>query len=563
MVIAGPGTGKTKTLTARLVQLLQTGRAQPDSVIALTFTNKAAAEMRDRVAAALGGDIQLPRINTFHALAQQFLARENQETLPIIDDATRAQIVRSLKRKHAVKQWTANELGLMISRAKNQLAPPHDPTIATLVNAYNAELAVRDVQDFDDVLLALYTALRTEKVAQNLRPSHLLVDEFQDTNELQYAIVKLLAPHGNVAVIGDPLQSIYGFRGASAAVFDQFARDHPAAKRVTLTINYRSAAPVVQLANAVFPNAPQLQAARPDVGTVRLVETLNEYGEADWIVRNIERQIGGSDMLRGSDHHAAAGNHTFRDFAVLYRTHSIAKTVRKSLENSGIPYQVAGEDSPYMQPEVVTILQALAFIAGTTERPEIEGFTRTQLQTLLAPLCVRMPSSLTTCVTQIVATLAMPVSETLRQFMNSFVRYDDWPITDYLNHIAELAEQAYYDPAAEAVTLLSIHAAKGLEFPVIYVIGVEEGLLPHYHNARPTPQHIAEEKRLFYVATTRARDELYLLHARSRRREPAQPTSFVRDLPPHILKRTTDDNLAAQQQASHRRAQKRAQGSLF
>ncbi len=559
LIIAGPGTGKTKTLTARIAYLLQEKRVPAQAILALTFTNKAAHEMRERVSAILGPDAKLPLICTFHALANHLLPNEKQ----LVDEATRLTIIRNIKKSQAT-DLSARDIGLAISRAKNTPSPPTDPALATLVQMYNLELDSQGLRDFDDLLLGLHDTLRRTSLAKESGYHYILVDEFQDTNALQYDILKLLDTTKNVFVIGDPLQSIYGFRGAHAAIFDQFKRDWPDTKEITLATNYRSVTSVVRMANALFPDAPELQAYRQDTGRTEAVEVLNEYGEADWIVHEIERQIGGSDMLQSSVHHASGAGQGFRNFAVLYRTHAIARTLQQALEKSGIPYQVAGEGSPYLTAGVQAIIQSLEYLAGRTDAPEAKGFTVTQLRVLLDSRKPKLTNiTLTNVVMVIIETLGLSYEkhESLRQFANSLLPYDKMPLNEYLDHLQSLAEQAYYDPSAEAVTLLTIHAAKGLEFSRVFLIGVEEGILPHARDGKIAD--LAEEKRLLYVAVTRARDELVMLHTRTRQKSQSTVSSFIADLPQDLLMRTIDPDLDNQQQKARRSALKRAQGKLF
>jgi DNA helicase-2/ATP-dependent DNA helicase PcrA len=569
-IVAGPGSGKTRTLTARIAYLIQQAHVPPEHIVALTFTNKAAHEMRERVSTLLGVEAKATLISTFHALARTLLGDKTS----LVDEPTRIKIIHGIIHTRHMKGRSVRDVGLGISRAKNQLEPVSDPVIAELVQAYDAELTTMGLQDFDDLLRNLHTALVQGTSPEKPQFRHILVDEFQDTNALQYAILQLLDTTGNVFVIGDPLQSIYGFRGASAGVFDQFERDWPETRRITLYVNYRSAPKVVGLANTLFPDAPQLSAHRPNLGKACLVEVLNEYGEADWIVSEIERQIGGSDMLRSDKYHAAGTGRTFSDFAVLYRTHAAAKTLQAALEASGIPYQIAGEGSPYFDPAVQIVLQSLGFLEGRIEAVEAEGFTSPQLKRVLVPLkdssIVPEASNIVVLTGQIIEKLGLSYEKhpKLRQFTNSLLAFKPMKLSAYLDHVATMAEQAYYDPTAEAVTLLTIHAAKGLEFPCVFLVGAEEGILPYAlrgtgSGVQLDKKLLAEEKRLFYVAVTRVRDELYLLHARTRRKEPQTVSSFVSALPVGIISYLTDPELGNQQRKLQRRAQKRAQGSLF
>lgn len=563
LIVAGPGTGKTKTLTARIARLIEHRQVSPNEILALTFTNKAAREMRERVNKLLAKNSS-PVISTFHALAHKLLA-DTLEGTQLVTEKERMDILRAVKKRQGVKQATVRELSLLVSRAKNQLQPPDDAAVMAATEAYDAELAARKRYDFDDLLLKLYVFLRSD----NPRPhyAHILVDEFQDTNSLQYELLKLLNTTDNLFVIGDPLQSIYGFRGASAAIFDRFKTDWPKTTEITLTTNYRSTPQVVQAAGAIFPEAPTLHAYREQQGRVCAIEVLNEFAEAEWIVNEIEQQVGGSDMQRSSQHHTADQQRTFRDFAVAYRTHAVAKTVQRTLESSGIPYQVAGEGSPYLQPHIVAITESLAYIASIGEAPSVTGYKPSQIEALLAPLKADTTVPLPRLVEQIGDRLGIDREKyavSLRQFTNSLVPFEDKPLTAYLEHLQTIAQQEYYDPLADAITLLTIHAAKGLEFSRVFLIAAEEGTLPHTPaTSRGSTSNREEECRLFYVAVTRARDELYMLYARTRAGEQRTVSSFVSGLPADVVERIIDPALAAQQRKLQRRQQKRAQGSLF
>jgi superfamily I DNA/RNA helicase len=552
-IIAGPGTGKTKTLTARIAHLVDSGRAAPDEILALTFTNKAAREMQERLRPLLSSP---PLVCTFHGLAYRLLG-EPAETL--ISDNTRNELLRDLSAQTKPK-LAARDLGLLISSAKNQLQPSKDPAVHAAVAAYNDLLAQKQLYDFDDLLLRLHAWLHVPEHTVPYR--YILVDEFQDTNDLQFELLKLLNVTGNLFVIGDPLQSIYGFRGAHAGIFDRFLQEWPSASKIVLETNYRSVPLIVATANAIFPDAPALTASRDEAGVVQCIEVLNEYSEADWVVNQIEQQLAGSTMLRSSEHHSTDKQRTFKDFAVLYRTHAAARAAQKALEANGIPYQIAGEGSPYEKPYIQTILDALSFVDGTGQAPAVGPHTSSQIAHLLAPLVQRQPMPLTQLVQEIINKLSLESDKyavALRQFTNSLLPYDDRPLADYLEHIKIIADQAYYDPAADAVTLLTIHAAKGLEFSCVFLLAVEEGTLPHLPKNKPA--NLEEERRLFFVAVTRARDELYMLHARKRTSELRELSRFVTALPTveHVL----DPGLASQQRKIAKRQQKRSQTSMF
>jgi DNA helicase-2/ATP-dependent DNA helicase PcrA len=556
LIIAGPGTGKTKTLTARIAHLIEDG-AKPGGILALTFTNKAAREMEERLTAVLG-QTEKPVITTFHALANRL---PTEIPTALATPTQLAEITKHVKRAVGVKGMGERDITLQISKAKNQATDEYDSSTRVLLDAYHAALAEQGLHDFDDMLHVLHDHLKQNGSGF----THVLVDEFQDTNDLQYEILKLLAKDAKLFAIGDPQQSIYGFRGASAGVFDRIIADWPRAEVIRLETNYRSTPAVVGLAAGIFPEEPPLHAHRKETGSVRLIETLNEFGEADWVVSSIEQSLGGSNMLAGSQHYTAGGHRTFRDFAVLYRTHATAKTLLRALESSGLPYQVAGEGSPYTRPEIAAVIACIGYLAGVNEAPKVNGLAASQVKHLLDDGSAEskdMPLDQVT--TKIINMLSIENDRNrtvLRQFMQSLARLGNMAPAQFIQHVADISSQDYYDPDAEAISLLTIHAAKGLEFSQVYLIGTEEGILPLAKKGQVAD--LSEERRLFYVAATRARDDLYMTYTRSRSREKTELSCFVRELPAQLLARESDPAMTAQITRIKKRAQKRSQSSLF
>jgi len=551
VIVAGPGTGKTKTLTARIAYLIECGRAKPAQILALTFTKKAAEEMTRRVDALLFGKLA-PAIHTFHALCHELLGTDT----PFVGDAERLQIIKSLPRPKALKDLSARELSLKISVAKNT-PDIEDADLRKLVRAYNKALQAQQLRDFDDLLLETYQLLRHNESFRRTvqrRYRYVLVDEFQDTNILQYELLKLLAGHDNLFVIGDPNQSIYGFRGASNTIFQQFKTDFPQSSEVTLTINYRSVPQVVRLSNALFPGAADLQAHSGTAGLVRAVEVLNEYGEANWIMNEIHRAIGGGDLLKAVSDDERAHHRRLSDFAVLYRSRSAAVTFQELLTESGLPYQVVGDGSPYDTPQIQAIIALLrARMQG--EPIQLEGYTSAEHRLLEEALDAVDQANPSALVEKIIEILGIEPSRDLQQFAGVLVRFKDVPSA--LAHLDEIAERGFYDPTADAIALLTIHASKGLEFPCVFLIGTEEGILP---SARGDE---AEEKRLFYVAATRARERLEITHARNRGGQRAELSRFVRELPLDALRRHEDPDMDNQVRRIAKRAAKNSQTSLF
>lgn len=551
-IVAGPGTGKTKTLTARILYLCEKGIA-PSEILALTFTKKSAKEMQTRMKEMLQG--AQPKLITFHALCYELIGKE----LQFIDEASRVAMIQRLKKSAELKTLTTREVALAISRAKNLPVGQEiaDPDIAQLTQHYNQELARLGQHDFDDLL-----RMAQQKLTQVQTPvyNYILVDEFQDTNLLQYQLLHLLTATNNVCVIGDPLQSIYGFRGASGEIFTQFAADFPDARHINLTVNYRSVPAITRVSNAIFPEAPQLTTHSTAVGRAQAVQVLNEYSEAEWIIDCIETALGGTDFLRShrvgqSDQHCQ-----FKDFAVLYRTHHIAKTTQRLLAESGLPFQVTGEDSPYEQPEIRRIITMLRSVAGQEVTPP-KGFSLAQWQTLCAEMEQYPASSLRELCERIISVLAIRPNQALRQFLAILPRFEKSGLSALVAHLDAIADQDFYDPAADAITLSTIHASKGLEFRYVFLVGAEEDILPHQRGLKEDA--VDEERRLFYVAATRARERLDILYAKTRSGQKNKPSRFIVELPEDILPRHIDPQMAAQVVKRHKRQQKRAQTSLF
>jgi len=555
LIVAGPGTGKTKTLTARIAYLVASGRAQPGQILALTFTKKAAEEMQSRVDALLSNtdaNSDAPHVATFHALCHELLGGDAS----FVSDAVRLQIVKQLTRPKAYAPLSVRELGLQISRYKNQAED--DGALGGIAAAYDAALAERGLLDFDDLLVKTKQLLQSDETIRHTvqqRYTHVLVDEFQDTNLLQYELLQLLLGHDNIFVIGDPNQSIYGFRGASDTIFTAFTDSYPAHKAITLTVNYRSTPAVVAVGNGVFADAPQLQAHSTAAGAVQAVAVLNEYSEANWIIDTIQRAVGGGDFM-----HAVSDNHredesALSDFAVLYRNRSAAAAFQKALAASGLPYQVVGDGSPYDQPQVQTLVALLrAVVTGNNTPPD--GITTAAWQMVIervtaAPL---LPQAIAA---HGMAMLGFEPTPELQQFSGMLVRFKTADAA--VHYIDTIAESGFYDASTQAVTLLTIHASKGLEFEQVFVVGAEEGILPHAKTAAA----VAEERRLFYVAVTRARRNLTILHTRHRGGNDNAVSRFVAELPTTVLPRIVDPQLAADQRRAHKRAAKRSQQSLF
>lgn len=541
-IIAGPGTGKTKTLTERIRFLTSQG-VEPARILALTFTKKAAEELRARLANPA------VYVATFHRLCFDIIKEVDGVVPQFITEPARLALIKSLSKPAIFKGVPVRELSLVISRAKNMAG---DESATKLVAAYNNELTALGFCDFDDLLIRVRDILQSDANTFRGRFDYIFVDEFQDTNLLQYELLQLLRHTENICVIGDPQQSIYGFRGADGDIFGRFTTDFPQAAEITLTVNYRSAQAIVDVANAVYPESSVLTAQSAERGVVQAVEVLNEYSEAHWILGEIQKAIGGSDLQRAVSNDDRANHRTLRDFAVLYRGRAAARVLQKVCADSGIPCQVVGDGTPYDEPAAQTIIQLLARIADPTRNLAIKNMSATQADAVCAGQTATRPYNIAEA---LIAQFGMTVTPALRQLLGVLLRFATAAeVTAYFD---EIAAQDFYDPRAEAVTLLTIHAAKGLEFGHVFLIAAEDGVLPSAKG------DIAEERRLFYVAVTRARDRLDILHVQKRGGKPAKVSSFIAAIPAATLPRVTDESFVRDQRKVAKRQAKRAQTSLF
>lgn len=491
IINAGPGTGKTKTLISKVGYALENKFFEASEIAILTFTEKAGKELVSRLGANKVGFV-----GTFHALCYKLISQNRDVRL--IPSNTRREIIESLDSKLKVR-----EVELAISLFKNKVSTEN----ADLVEAYNTKLQKLGFIDFDDLLLRTVEILRsTQNDEKNFK--YILVDEFQDTNSLQYEILKLLGQGGTICIIGDPLQSIYGFRGVTSEIFDNFKKDFPKFIEITLDTNYRSTKEIIETSHRLFPESSQLNANYHAKGEVKLLKTSDEFSEANFVIREISKFVGGRDLNEASEMVYADMKACFADFAIIYRTHNLARVLKQKFRESGIPFQVVGEGSFYETKGFLDFFAAL-------EKLYQNGFnTKESFSKAASKLAPRKRST------------------DFNEMLNDLVRFDKFdPSTgsgqaflEYQKYIRELGENQGYDKKADKVSLLSIHASKGLEFEYVFICGFEEGSIPFIKN--PQQVDLQEEKRLLYVAMTRAKRFLTLISAKKRNRVFTRPSSF-------------------------------------
>jgi superfamily I DNA/RNA helicase len=534
----------------------------PESCLALTFSRRAAAEMEERLSALVPGAAGRITVATFHGLGLRLLSENAPAAglspgFRIAAPAERIEIVRAL---FSVSPARAERLAETIGRFRRQ-PDPGNPALATQAAAYEAALAERNLLDFDDLLLRPLALLRDHPdLAARYRDRfrHLAIDEYQDVDPLQYALVRLLAPpapqDASLFAIGDPDQSIYRFRGADVAFFLRFREDWPGARVLYLTRNYRSTRTVVAAAGQAIRPASlvperRLVAVRDGLAPrIAVARAASERAEAELVVETLERLLGGTSGFSfdsgrvGSGDGSPAEALSFSDIAILYRTEAQVPPLAEALGRAGIPFQKRSHRPLAEHPGVPVLLAVLAaqisplpgggkplpytVKADEKERRSAEAL----LDRAVASLAESEPA-------QSAALLAVFAAvELLRPLATR--AGDDLP--RLLAEVALGAEVDTWDPRAERVSLLTLHAAKGLEFPVVLLVGCEEGLLPLTFPGAD-PEDLAEERRLFFVGITRAKTRLFLfgsrrrtLHGESREQ---RPSPFLADLEEALLDR--------------------------
>ena len=591
LVVAGPGTGKTKTLTVRLAYLLAERRVAPEALLAVTFTTRAAREMRERLARLIGSQADRVFLGTFHSLCFQLLKAEGHRLdLPpdfgVADRRDQITIMqRALRRlgqpdtRTAAQRMLHNVSAFRHGRA-NVEPPVDDAGLAEISEAYQRQLRKCDLLDFDELLLLGVQVLERcadLRASFQQRYAHVLVDEYQDVDPVQQQLLGFLAgDRHRLWAVGDGDQAIYAFRGAESEHLLRFEQHFPNGRVVTLDQSYRFTPQIATAASQVIRrNASRrplpLSTANESGSPVHVVNFPDEQAEAAWVVRQIEERVGGTSHYQHYQGQVtdtvSRREQSFRDFAVLCRLHALTKPLQEALRNSGIPHRVVGEARFFDKSIVKDVLAYLRVIqnphddssfAHVLNRPPrgIGGQTQAALEakaeqrglslyaalgqsTVLSSSQMKAAKSLVTLIedvqrnteerslSQFIAYVADvtglrqwridqdPRHENDLLLLRSIAaKYDGVHTGTALEQFLEEASLAVevddYDASIDAVSLITIHAAKGLEFPEVMLCGVEEGSLPRENG------DLEEERRLFYVALTRAKERVWLLHCRSR-----------------------------------------------
>lgn len=537
LVVAGPGTGKTRMLTHRIAHLIRERGVPSGQFLAVTFTRRAAAELRERLGALVPEEANGVTVTTFHGLGLRIL-REAPD---------RAGLSPAFRVADDAERLAAGEEVTGSARdARRLLAEPTAGADDDRAR-YEKALRARDLVDVDELVpLAVVVLAENPDLLERLRARwrHVSVDEYQDVDEPQYRLLRLLVPvGGNICAIGDPDQAIYGFRGADVRFFLRFAEDFPDGQRRQLTRNYRSTVPIVAAASHAI-RAASLEPGRvlsavhrdPQAPLVRTCRAATPEDEAEFVARSIDQLIGGSshhslDSGRVDSREVAAPGLSFSDVAVVYRTDAQAEAVVAALTRAGMPFQKRSHDRLAQRPGVAEIARELRLADGAGAAGDVTGRVRRVAAALLD-----RPGGGEERVAEInnAVELLLPLAQRCG---------DDVP--RLLAELATGVEVDALDPRADRISLLTLHAAKGLEYAVVFLVGCEDGLLPlRLPGREPDADQVAEERRLFFVGLTRARLFLYLSHARQRSRHgtryETRPSPFLGAIDSALLEAVGD-----------------------
>jgi DNA helicase II / ATP-dependent DNA helicase PcrA len=626
MIVAGAGSGKTKVLTTRIAHLMASG-VDAFNILALTFTNKAAAEMKERIGKMLGGsEAKNLYIGTFHSVFARILRFEAQHlgypsNFTIYDTDDSRSVIKTVceELNLDVKHYKPNVVGNRISQAKNGLVGPLEysqdyhiqqedsranrPQTAKIYQRYQERCFKNGAMDFDDLLYKMHELLVSfpevlHKYQHKFK--YIMVDEYQDTNQVQYKIIKLLgAANENVCVVGDDAQSIYSFRGATIENILQFKKDYDDVTTIKLEQNYRSTQTILNVANEIIGNnknqiPKELWTNNTEGEKIKLVRTMTDNDEGKFVADAIKEQ-----QMR---------NHFFnKDFAILYRTNAQSRSFEENLRRSSIPYIIYGGVSFYQRKEVKDILAYLRTIVNTQDEENLKrivnyptrgigkttihnatnyateknitlyevleragefGFKGGTLENIngFVTMIKYFQNMLTKKNAYDVAfmvgkdtgivkdlfndktTEGLARYENIQELLNSIKEYTETPdeegelqdksLGSYLQDISLVTDVDKKDVNSDAVKLMTIHAAKGLEFSCVYVVGVEEMLFPSAMSIN-TREELEEERRLFYVAVTRAKQKLWLTYANTRYRfgqlQQMEASRFLNEIPTQFL----------------------------
>lgn len=617
LIMAGAGSGKTRVLTHRIAYLLDEKGVSPYNVLAITFTNKAAREMKERVEKLVGEEAQVIWMSTFHSMCVRILRRDAdrigiERNFTILDPTDQKSVIKDVLKTENIdsKRYDPRMFLSAISNMKNELKTVEDAEIeatdfmsdmvARVYAGYQRQLSRNEALDFDDLIMTTINLFkRVPDVLEYYQNKfqYIHVDEYQDTNRAQYTLVKLLADKfKNLCVVGDSDQSIYGWRGADIQNILSFEEDYPNARTIFLEQNYRSTKVILNAANEVIKNNTErkpkgLWTANQEGKKINYYQAQSESDEAQYVVKEIMRQ-------------QRENNKSFNDIAILYRTNAQSRVLEETFMKSNIPYTMVGGHKFYDRKEIKDLLSYLRLIAnsnddislqriinvpkrgiGPSSVEKIQAYARQNDLSMFDALAEADFIGLTKKVTKqaidfytLISNLIqeqefLEVSEiveevlnksgykemlerdqtlearsrleNIEEFMSVPMDYEkNTPLEEQslINFLTDLSLVADIDKAdiENGVTLMTMHSAKGLEFPVVFIMGMEESIFPHIRSILSDDDHeMEEERRICYVAITRAEEELYLTHATSRtlfgKTQSNSASRFLKEIPEDLL----------------------------
>ena len=625
IIIAGPGSGKTHTLTCRIARLITEKKVRPENILAITFTNRASDEMSRRLAQMTGSPLVRPRVSTFHAFCYSLLKASAKAAPVILDEADQQHIISDALQQVNVSDPAAKKhparFAEMISRAKQQLMSPGDDlkkivseistlnTLAAVYQAYQDLLKRYGMVDFEDLIAIIVNRLEADEDFRNecqKRYPYVFVDEYQDINYGQYRLIRaLVPPGGNICVIGDPDQAIYGFRGSDTVFFRTFDRDYPAAATICLERNYRSTETILTASYDVISRQQEDTArirvfsgieGRPAITVAGLA---SDRAEATYVGKTIETLVGGLGFFSVDFGKAGYEDpqqaYAFSDIAVLFRTRAQAAVFAEILGSAGIPCHLSSRENLYSAAGIAELISLLRLCndcgsmidfkrllsAGegrhtTRTLDALDAWNRKHGLTVnkMLSTLIRFPvDGIGSMVQKRLAALAekllnmrdnmqkMATNEQVLYVLNErpdiqsliesreqtretrdilirSAKANSDDALSFLTGVSLASDADAHIPRADRVRLMTIHAAKGLEFPVVFIAGCEDGYLPLRRSENDTVD-VGEERRLLYVAMTRARDQLYFTYANRRRiygrMEDRRISPFARDIESRLL----------------------------
>lgn len=573
VVLAGAGSGKTRVLTTRAAWLIQEKNVSPDQILLVTFTNKAAGEMNKRVQQITG--YKLPYSGTFHGLSARILRREAKHvglspSYLIYDSNDQMSLVKQIYKDLGInnKRFKTRAVKSVISKAKNEMIDyqqyqrqakdDFQQTAARVYKVYQKRLQEQDAVDFDDLLLKIVQLFKSRpnilaKYQQQLQ--HVMVDEYQDTNKAQYEMTKLLSqPQNNVYVVGDFAQSIYAWRGADYRNLFYLQQEFEGIQEYRLERNYRSTQPILSAATKLIENNTthpvlNLWTKKSSDHKVTVIEAKSSDQEADAVINQIQAQLG--------------NGYKYGDMAILYRTNAQSRSFEEAFIKDGIPYQLIGGFKFYERKEIKDVLAYLKLVVNPKDSVSEERVIKlgkrrfSRFHKWLTKkennedFQLDHPYEVMKGILQATDYLDkydpkdsddQQRLDNVQELLNVASQFQD--ITLFLENVSLVQDQQLKDLPIEEqqnrITLMSLHSAKGLEFPIVFIVGMEEGLLPHSRSMFD-PEQLEEERRLCYVGITRAKDKLYFTYTRERwmygRSSKSTPSRFLTQIPSELTER--------------------------